>query len=247
MGAMFQGMNAYASPQPRLQKSNEPITTERSVRLEKGPAYREAARAGLRHPVSGLSPNEDWPAYRYDGFRGGITESQVPATLKVRWQAKLPTKPSALISAAGMVFVCDIDTHTLFAGTLGSSESSPNAATRRRRGAKKGGGRGNAGKEIWRLHIPITGKAIAMAGDVLLVAGEPMRFDNPTYRTYVAAYDGQLGGRLLAVSATDGKQLAEYKLNAAPVWDSIALANGQLYISLANGMVQCLSPFSIRF
>ena len=34
-----------------------------------------------------------------------------------------------------------------------------------------------AGKEVWRLNIPITGKAIAMAGDVLYVAGEPMRFD----------------------------------------------------------------------
>ena len=55
--------------------------------------------------------------------------------------------------------------------------------------------------------------------------------------------NGQLGGRLLAVSATDGKQLAEYHLNAAPVWDSIALADGQLYISLADGTVQWLSSF----
>ena len=67
-----------------------------------------------------------------------------------------------------------------------------------------------------------------------------MKFSDPGYKNYVAAYDGELGGRLLAVSATNGKQLAEYKLSAAPAWDGIAIANQQLYISLADGTVQCL-------
>ena len=49
-----------------------------------------------------------------------------------------------------------------------------------------------------------------------------------------------LGYTAVAVSATDGKPLAEYELSAAPIWDGIALANGQLYISLADGTVQCL-------
>jgi hypothetical protein len=93
---------------------------------------------------------------------------------------------------------------------------------------------------MWRLQIPITGKAMAMAGDVLFVAGEPMKFDDPSYENYVSAYNGELGGRLLAVSATDGRKLAEYELDAAPVWDSIAIANGQLYIALEDGTVQCL-------
>lgn len=463
MGAMFQGMNAYASPQPRLQKSDEPITVKCSIRLEKGPAYDKITE-------STPATAEDWPAYRYDGFRSGITKAQVPAALKVHWEAKLPTKPSAVTSAAGKVFACDIDTHTLyaldssagktewtftadgridsppayyngmvlfgsrdgwvyclrasdgalawrfkdlpdrligaygqleskwpvsgsvlilndtlyfaagrcsyldggiflyalnprtgellksrssygpfseesgfsvgghagfkndvlvtdgtklylrhkafdldladtsgerhilptggfldgepqhrtcwtlassistaisgdimvsngreyyevqgfpiyanhsyfdprkngytlFAGTLNSSNFLPTNAAAIRRGARKEGGRGGAGNELWRLYIPITGKAIAMAGGVLFVAGEPMKFDDPTYKNYVAAYEGQLGGRLLAVSATDGTKLAEYKLNAAPVWDSIAIANEQLYIGLRDGAVQCL-------
>jgi hypothetical protein len=127
--------------------------------------------------------------------------------------------------------------YTLFAGALDSPNASAKDAATRNRGGKKAGG---AGKELWHLHISITGKAIAMAGSVLFVAGEPMKFDDPSYKNYVAAYNGQLGGRLLAVSVTDGKQLAEYKLNAAPVWDSIAIANEQLYISLADGTVQCL-------
>jgi hypothetical protein len=92
---------------------------------------------------------------------------------------------------------------------------------------------------MWRLQIPMTGKAMAMAGNILFVAGEPMKFDDPSYKNYVAAYNGELGGTLLAVSAIDGKKLAEYKLSAAPVWDSIAIANRRLYISLADGTVQC--------
>jgi hypothetical protein len=67
-----------------------------------------------------------------------------------------------------------------------------------------------------------------------------MKFDDPTYANYVAAYNGQLGGRLLAVSAADGEKLAEYELAAAPAWDSIAVADGRLYIGLEDGQVQCL-------
>ena len=79
-----------------------------------------------------------------------------------------------------------------------------------------------------------------MAGDVIFVAGEPMKFDDPSYKNYVDAYAGRLGGRLLAVSATDGEELAQYKLDAAPVWDSIAVANERLYIGLENGTVLCM-------
>ncbi len=464
MGAMFQGMNAYASPQPSLQASDQPITIKRSVRLEKGPAYNK---------ITDTTPaaDDDWPAYRCDGSRSGITKADIPARLSVCWETKLPTKPSAITTAAGKVFACDIHTHTLyaldnnsgqikwtytadgridspptyykgtvlfgsrdgwvyclrasdgtlawrfkdlpdkligafgqlesawpvsgsvlilnetlyfaagrcsyldggifiyalnprtgellksrscygpfnessgfpvggdagfkndilvtdgtrlylrqkafdldladatpgrhiiptggfldgepqhrtcwslmssilrrnagdilvsngkeyyevqgfplwinhsyfdprrngytlFAGTLDStSKAAPRDAARSRRGAKKKGRSGAAGREMWHLQIPITGKAIAMAGTVLFVAGEPMKFDDPSYKNYVAAYNGKLGGRLLAVSATDGRKLAEYKLNAAPVWDSIAIANRQLYIGLADGTVQCL-------
>ncbi len=463
MGAMFQGMNAYASV-PGLQKSDQSITIERSVRLEKGPAF-----GAVSDQLSAVS-EEDWPSYRYDGFRSGITNDQVPTKLNVRWEAKLATKPTAMTSAAGKVFACDVETHTLyaldhssgktewtftadgridsppayyrgmvlfgsrdgwvyclrasdgvlawrfkdlpdkligaygqleskwpvfgsvlilndtlyfaagrcsyldggiflyaldprtgellksracygpfdessgfpiggnagfkndilvtdgtniylrhkafdldladasagrhivpsggfldgepqhrtcwalsptigrshadilvsngkeyyevqgfplwgnhsyfdprkngytlFAGTLNAiAKPAPKDTTRIRRGARKKGRAGAAGREMWRLQIPITGKAMAMAGNVLFVAGEPMKLDNPSYQNYVAAYNGQLGGRLLAVSATDGKQMAEYKLNAAPIWDSIAIANGQLYIGLEDGTLQCL-------
>ena len=460
MGAMFQGMNAYASPQPGLQASDQPVTVERSARLQKGPAYNQITDAT---PAA----DDDWPAYRCDGSRSGVTTAEVPATLSLRWETKLPTLPSAVTVAAGKVFVCDVHSHTLyaldnnngetqwtytadgridsppayhqgmvlfgsrdgwvyclrasngalawrfkdlpdrfigaygqlesawpvfgsvliqgdtlyfaagrcsyldggifvyalnprtgellksrscygpfsessgfpiggnagfkndilvtdgtnlylrhkafdleladaapgrhivpsggfldrqpqhrtcwalsssigrssgdilvsngkeyyevqgfplwhnhsyfdprrngytlFAGTFDSpSQAAPRDAARTRRGARRG--RGGAGREMWRLQVPITGKAMAMADDVLFVAGEPMRFDDPSYQNYVAAYNGELGGTLLAVSAIDGKKLAEYKLSAAPGWDGIAIANRRLYISLADGTVQC--------
>ncbi len=121
--------------------------------------------------------------------------------------------------------------------TLSARSLDADSGTARKRKAKLR--QREPGAELWRQSIPTTGKAMAMAGDVLFVAGEPMQFDDPSYKTYVAAYDGELGGRLLALSTADGTRLAEYKLHAAPAWDSIAIANGQLYISLADGTVQC--------
>ncbi|MFV1965738.1 MAG: PQQ-binding-like beta-propeller repeat protein [Pirellulaceae bacterium] len=461
-GSMFQGMNAYASARPSLKTSDQPITIQRSVRLEKGPAYDK-----MTEPTPASA--DDWPAYRYNGFRSGITKTPVPAALSLRWKTKLPTQPSAITTAAGKVFVCDVHTHTLYAlndntgqtewtytaggridsppayyqgrvlfgsrdgwvyclrasdgalawrfkdlpdkliGAFGQLESawpvsgsvlilndtlyfsagrssyldggifvyaldprtgelsrsrtaygpfterdgfpvggdagfkndvlvtdgtkfylrqkafdlnladaSPGkhiipsggfldgepqhrtcwsvgssirkrtagdilvsngiesykvqgfplyanhsyfdprrngytliartldaaSSTVRKRKAKSRAR--ETGKELWRRNIPITGKAMAMAGNVLFVAGEPMEFDDPSYKTYVAAYNGELGGRLLAISASGGTELAEYKLNAAPVWDSIALANGQLYISLADGTVQCFGQYAVR-
>lgn len=67
-----------------------------------------------------------------------------------------------------------------------------------------------------------------------------MKFADPSYKNYVAAYGGRRGGRLLAVSATDGKQLADYRLPAAPAWDSLAVANKHVFICLGDGTVQCL-------
>jgi hypothetical protein len=65
-----------------------------------------------------------------------------------------------------------------------------------------------------------------------------MRFKTPSWQKYEAAYSGKLGGELVAVA--NGEVAASYELPAAPVWDSIAIAQGQLFISLADGTVQCM-------
>ena len=456
VGDMLSGMNAY-STDTELLKSRDSGIIRREVRLEKGAAY------GKIETGQGATPN-DWPTYRGNRFRGGMTQRTIATRLEVKWQAKLPTGPTASTIAGGKVYVCDPDTHTLYAldsssgktawtftadgridspptyhngmvlfgardgwlyclravdgqlswrfkdlpdrlvGAFGQLESawpisgsvlvlddkvyaaagrssfldggiflycldpatgallksrsaygpfakktgfpiavrSTGIAGGRQRGKKgkqketyvmpgfKNGVLVSDGTGIYLRHaafdkdlsdsqtvktrlmplggfldprvqhrtgfilssryqwwrnepkdimisdgqdtyavagfqsshnhayfdprtsaytlagknlkvaLPINGRALAKAGDVIFVAGEPMKFKDSTWQKYVAAYNGKLGGNLLAVSARNGKVVATYKLQSTPVWDSIAIAKGKLYISLADGTVQCM-------
>jgi len=91
-----------------------------------------------------------------------------------------------------------------------------------------------------KVALPINGRALAKAGDVIFVAGEQMKFSVPTWKQYEDAYAGKSGGQLLALTAAGGETIGKYKLDAAPVWDSIALAGGHLYVSLEDGTIQCM-------
>jgi len=88
----------------------------------------------------------------------------------------------------------------------------------------------------WSSHIPLTGKAMALADDVLFVAGTPVAFPRGDL---AKAYEGRMGGVLWAASAETGKKVAEVKLDAPPVWDSLVVAAGRLYIATADGMIRC--------
>lgn len=46
-----------------------------------------------------------------------------------------------------------------------------------------------------------------------------------------AALEGKQGCKLLAISATDGKQLSELSLDSLPVFDGLAAAGGRLYLA----------------
>ncbi len=56
----------------------------------------------------------------------------------------------------------------------------------------------------------------------------------------LAALEGRAGGVLWAVSALDGRKLAECRLEAPPVFDGHIAAKGCLYLSLADGRVICI-------
>jgi hypothetical protein len=56
----------------------------------------------------------------------------------------------------------------------------------------------------------------------------------------VSLYDGQEGGVLRIVSATDGEEVSESKLEFPPVWDGMAASSGRLYMSASDGTVHCL-------
>jgi len=94
-------------------------------------------------------------------------------------------------------------------------------------------------KERWKTNIPLTGKAMALAGDVLFVAGTPVAFPKDDL---AKAYEGRMGGVLWAASARDGTKLASYKLDAPPVWDSLAAVDGRLLLCTTDGKIRCFAP-----
>ncbi|MCH5374371.1 MAG: PQQ-binding-like beta-propeller repeat protein [Planctomycetes bacterium] len=148
--------------------------------------------------------------------------------------------------------------YTLYAGTYGKPAAvSADAATTdtskkvaRRTAAKPNNAKRKQARnlrpsnvapssELWSSSIPLTGKAIVLADDVLFVAGTPVVFpeDDPA-----KAYEGRMGGILWAASASTGEKLAHYTLDAPPAWDSLAAANGRLFFALADGRVVCMGP-----
>ncbi len=90
---------------------------------------------------------------------------------------------------------------------------------------------------LWTLWLPVRVRAMVKAGETLFVAGPPDELDpNDPY----AAFEGRRGARLVAVSAKDGKKLAELTLDAPPVFDGLIAARGRLLVALEDGSLMCL-------
>jgi len=98
-------------------------------------------------------------------------------------------------------------------------------------GVKRGDGTAQ-----WAKPVPVRVLAMVLADKVLFVAGLPAETGNgPEGR------DKNQEALLMAISATDGTELARYRLDSAPVFDGMAVANGRLYLSLENGQVLCMA------
>ena len=77
---------------------------------------------------------------------------------------------------------------------------------------------------------------MVLADKVVFIAGPPTDADGgPKER------DRNHGALLMAASASDGTELAQYRLDASPVIDGMAAANGRLYLSLENGKLLCMA------
>ncbi len=77
-------------------------------RLQRGPAY---------GPAEGPpeSPS-DWPTYRRDPARSGMTRSEVPSTgLRRSWRTSIGGRLTAPTAAGGTLYVASVDSHTLHA------------------------------------------------------------------------------------------------------------------------------------
>jgi len=91
---------------------------------------------------------------------------------------------------------------------------------------------------LWEQQVPVLARAMVLAADTIFVAGPPDIFDS---KDPAGALDGKKGGVLVAVSTSDGKKLAESKLDSPPVFDGLVAAGGRLYMATLDGAVVCVS------
>jgi hypothetical protein len=56
-----------------------------------------------------------------------------------------------------------------------------------------------------------------------------------------AGFRGRQGAALCLVDATDGELLAQYELEAPPVFDGMIAARNRIFLSLENGSLVCFS------
>ncbi len=112
----------------------------------------------------------------------------------------------------------------------------------------------SSGKErfAWSHAVPVLVRGMLVAGDTLFIVGpedvldEPAALktlDEPETREKIAAqaaaFAGQRGGVLRAVSCKDGSTLGECRLDTAPAWDGLAAARGRLYMTGTDGTLRC--------
>ncbi|MHC4314995.1 MAG: outer membrane protein assembly factor BamB family protein [Planctomycetota bacterium] len=90
-------------------------------------------------------------------------------------------------------------------------------------------------KYLWSEAIGFYPRAMLLAGETLFLAGPSEIFDF-TSRTN----KGQIW--LWAVSTKDGARQAEYKLKAAPVYDSFAAYRDNLYFTTVDSRIVCYQP-----
>jgi len=102
--------------------------------------------------------------------------------------------------------------------------------------------------------LPFLVRAMVLADKTLFIAGPPdvvdeeeafYHPDDPQIKAKLAeqsaAFRGSEGAFLWAVSASDGKTVAEYDhLESAPVFDGMVSCQGRLYIALQNGRIICM-------
>jgi len=122
--------------------------------------------------------------------------------------------------------------------------------------ARPGRGGGTFVEHQWTQDVPLLVRAMLKSEGTLFLAGPPDLIDEEqTFQRLIrrdprvgeklaeqdAALLGSQGGVLQLVSAADGSTLAKYQIDALPIWDGMAAANGRLYLSTTDGSVLCFS------
>jgi outer membrane protein assembly factor BamB len=91
----------------------------------------------------------------------------------------------------------------------------------------------------WAVFVGVSGQSITIDKERIFVAGKLHAFPEDDI---FKAVEGRMGGLLIVASRDDGNELARYALDAVPVWDGMAAANGRLILCLRDGSVICWGP-----
>jgi outer membrane protein assembly factor BamB len=96
----------------------------------------------------------------------------------------------------------------------------------------------------WTMDAPLQVRAMVLADRVLFLAGwrDSVGIEEGTGMALSDETEEEQKAVLWAVSAEDGKRLAEYELSSQPVFDGMIAAAGRLYIALKDGTVLCMGP-----
>ncbi len=143
-------------------------------------------------------------------------------------------------------------------GKVGAALWFKNPAGARPVSAKGGGGAakgaGTFVQHKWTQFMPIITRAMAMAGNKVVVSGPPDKVNeeyaferlaakDPAIQydlaEQAAALEGKRGGTLQVISKDDGAMKGEITLDSPPVWDGMAVAQGRLFSSSLDGKVTC--------
>ena len=112
------------------------------------------------------------------------------------------------------------------------------SAGRDRKGEKKrkkdSGRKRPSSPALWSRYVDIRATAMAVSDGTLYLAGAPDR-------AALSAFEGKDGMVLCAISTSDGKEISRCELEALPVWDGMALAEGALFLATRSGKVLCLT------
>ncbi|MDP6637183.1 MAG: PQQ-binding-like beta-propeller repeat protein [Phycisphaerae bacterium] len=114
----------------------------------------------------------------------------------------------------------------------------------------------SAVKFHWRRDdLPLMARAMTLTKNALFIAGPPDLADeealwnNPDNESLkmrlikqAAAWKGSRGAALHAVDPSNGKTVAEYKLDALPIFDGMISAGGRVFVALTDGTIICMSP-----
>jgi outer membrane protein assembly factor BamB len=171
-------------------------------------------------------------------------------TTAMEYQLFACEKQPKIVSAAGPAGAVGVSAG--MAAAKKSDNAAPPAAAKK----KKGTMGQPPPKRVafnWTQNMPVLVRAMVLAGGTLFLAGPPDLVDEEQalkefgqeatqkqLARQAAALEGAEGMLLWAVSAADGKKLAELKLRSVPVFDGMAGAGDRLYMATADGKVICL-------